>query len=168
MPDTTPFTALKRFALTTVSPKSALVAVSRAIEARAMSVQGPARLWVCLQHEEFNTGRTRAVHDQLAFRGVRVDVYGQGVRAAGPRPTGIELHDLSGYSPIAREWTVLLVAEGLALGMAARELQHDAGPAATRDRDRRFEWLLTADPDDIRFAASTLPADIFVPGTEFA
>jgi len=166
MPDASPFTTLSRYAVTTVSPKSALVAVSRSIEARAMTARGETHLWVCLQDRAFNVRATRTVHDELAARGVTVHVYGCDVRADEPRPAGIHSHDISPHHLLAREWTVLLVSPDMALAMAAREVPTSAPQAA--DRDRRFEWLLSSDVADVRFAAATLPTDAFTPGTDYA
>ena len=141
MPDPSPFLTLSRHEPPRVSPKHALVSLSRSIEARARSAGPSARLWVCLQHVRFHTGRTRLLHRHLADSGVVVHVYGVGVRDGVPGPALLRAHDVSEFGLLAAEWNVLLLTPDRGLGLSARP----AG-GGRRQRDEREEDRRTASP----------------------
>lgn len=164
MPDPSPFLTLSRHEPPRVSPKHALVSLSRSIEARARSAGPSARLWVCLQHVRFHTGRTRLLHRHLADSGVAVHVYGVGVRDGVPGPGLLRAHDVSEFGLLAAEWNVLLLTPNRGLGLSARELPETRD---LPDARRRFEWVVSEDADDVRYAVASLPDDPFVVGHDF-
>lgn len=168
MPDASPYASLSRHAEPRTSAKRALLALSRTIEARALAAAPDADLWVSLQHVRFHAGRTRRLHEELARGGVRVRVYGIGVRDGRPAPPAMSFHDISEFGPLAQEWDVLLVTPDSGLGLTARQADPVPLDAHGDDLERRFEWVLSEDRADVAYAAASLPGGSFVLGRDFS
>lgn len=160
MPDATPFESLSRHAAVRRSRKADLLSVSRSIELSFMG-EGAATVYVCLQHVDFLTTTTVRTYDRMARFGTRVHIYGVDVRSRTDLRDLFHLHDVSPRSPLAHEWNVLVLGSRMTTALAARE---EAPQPGTRsgDADRRFAFLTTTDPHDVRFAAAALSADAFV------
>lgn len=167
MPDASPYASLSRHAEPRTSAKRALLALSRTIEARALAAAPHADLWVSLQHVRFHAGRTRRLHEELARAGVRVHVYGLGVRDGRPAPRTMSFHDISEFGPLAQEWDVLLVMPDTAIGLTARQVEPSFVGDGVDDLERRFDWVLSEDRADVAYAAAALPGGDFVLGRDF-
>jgi DICT domain-containing protein len=132
--------------------KSHLLAVSRSIEARALAQPERASLYICLQQRAFFTQRTAVVYRRLVARGARIHLFGVDLSAPDVLP-GANCHSLTWDDPLAAEWNVLLLCDGVGWALSAREkLDQPAGP----DRERRFDWLVTRANGRIAVAADAL------------
>ena len=154
MPDASPYASLSRHADPRTSDKRALLALSRSIEARALTAAPHADLWVSLQHVRFHTGRTRRLHEDLARAGVRVHVYGVRVRDGRPAPSTMTFHDISEFGLLAQEWDVLLVTPDIALGLTARILP--SSPVSTPTASVPGSALDSAETSSVSKSVKTL------------
>lgn len=161
MPDATPYESLSRHAAIRRSRKADLLAVCRSIEL-SFTGEGASTVYVCLQHVDFLTERTVRTYDRMARFGARIHVYGVDVRSRTDLRDLFTLHDLSPRSPLALEWNLLILGSRTTTALAAREEALPPGGGPHGDGDRRFSFLTTTDPHDVRFAAAALSADSFV------
>lgn len=152
-----PFAHLSTVSPVDVSPRRALIALSRSLEARAFAGSADSTVWVCLQHARFLTPTTRGLYEALAGRGATVHLYGEEVRSVTPFGPGVHLHDLSPRSPLAMEWNILLVSDRGSAALSAQER-----PPSAELGDRRFAWTTSEQPAEVLYAASSLPLQDFV------
>lgn len=162
MPDVSPFASLARGTTVRRSTKRHLLALSRSIESRALAAEPAAHLWVCLQHVDFHSGRTLALHRELASHGVGVSVYGIDVRGGSATSTPFDLHDISPHGLLALEWNLLLVTQTYGLGLAARQVA--TGEDMRVSSETTFDWVVSEDRADVQYAAESLPTDAYVVG----
>jgi len=123
------------------APKSALVSVSRSLEARACAGRRGDRVVVALQHAVNLTPLTCGSLDEIAAHGVEVTVLGTGldVRLARSeaRWRGVEL---APDHALAREWLVVVQAAHLHVALLARE---GRGSTSFGDQARPFDYVVT-------------------------
>ncbi len=148
----------------TVLPKPAVLALSRAIEDEYCARAADGVLVGCFQRERFYR---RAEHRwrELARTAHLAVALADFARPAEPAGAPVEV-PIGGHHALAREWAVLISAEGLQACLAAWEQPADA---EVGDADRRFEVLWSFEPavvaDAVTVAAELLgPLDPAVAG----
>ncbi|HET6737224.1 sensor domain-containing phosphodiesterase [Mycobacterium sp.] len=137
-----------------VARKDVVSALSRHIEEQArQSVDHPIVL-AALQRAEDFSARSRQIYRDLAATSPLVVVFGRDV------PTdlggGIRGVELQAGDPLCDEWVIVTIGADTCRALVAREL---SGPA-TRDGDRRFEFLITSDRALVTKAARSLLARV--------
>lgn len=142
----TPFDVVRSGRRVPRAAKQHLVAVSRAVEARAAGAAGPVGVWACLQRAEFLTPTTRRVYMGLAEAGASVALYGAGVPEHQRDLGAIRCFDLAHTSPLVLEWHVFLLTRDEGYGLAARECGSERpGFGPVEDSRRRFSWVASDD-----------------------
>ena len=145
----TPFELIERSRWTRRAPKQLLMPLSRSMEAVALAARVPPLLLAGFEDARFFTPATAARYTTLAQRLPFVCALGKGMPAA-PAP-GVRGQALSDDDPLAREWTVVVLAAHESAALIARDLG-DEGP----DGDRQFEFVVTYDRATVTAAAQSL------------
>ena len=147
--DTSPMDAIVDVATTTVAPRADLVAVSRAIEQRALDTTEPCVILTTFQDAEWFSPPTAALYTRLASRSAFVGAFGFGL-AAEPAP-GVRGASLDINRHRLGEWAVILVAPHYAIALIAKEIDEPAS-----ERERRFDFAVINVRELVLRAARTL------------
>ena len=133
--------------------KRLLLALSRQLEAEALSLGDEAVLMATFQEKRFFTERSSNRYVQISKQAAFVGALGVGMDskpAAGVRGARLAPDD-----PLRREWDVVVVGPHFAGAFVARDLG-DVGP----DSDRRFDFFVTYDRALVLEAARALMVKI--------
>ena len=148
-----PFELIRGHAPMRTGRKQTLVAFSRHIESQARCAADPPILLTALQQAEHFAGRTRRDYHRFAARSPLVAVFGRRLHTdLGP---GVRQICLDVADELAAEWTVLTLGPHTAAALIARERADEDGPTR-RDRDRRFDYVITYDRSLVTAAACNL------------
>jgi DICT domain-containing protein len=131
--------------------KSAVLALSRYLEAQATEATDPPMVLAATQRAEFFGGATREIYQRMAASSPLVAVFGQGLpEDLGSGVRGIALAD---GDPLNTQWIVLTLGANVAAALLARE-RTDNG--SRPDRDRLFDVAITNDRSLVTIAARHL------------
>jgi diguanylate cyclase (GGDEF)-like protein len=131
-----------------VARKRHLLAVTRVVEAMA---RGPeAIVLAALQSSVYYSPRTRSQYAALARRCGMAGVIGRGVAPGVVR--GVHHASLGDDDPLAREWIVVVLGDQGGIALVAEDL----GDEGVADLDRRFEYHVTRQADDVEAVAERL------------
>jgi EAL domain-containing protein (putative c-di-GMP-specific phosphodiesterase class I) len=145
----TPFAVVSERRPVTATTKSALMPLSRHLEALAGEGPEPPVLLACFQESRHFTPATRRRYARIAAHSPLVAALGAGL---DPEPLpGIRGADLDAAEPLRGEWNVIVVGPHQAAALVARDLG-DTGP----EPDRRFEFAVTHDRALVIEAARSL------------
>ena len=145
----TPVEVIERTRELRVASKENLLAISHHLENEARALGERAVLLGTFQTSEQFTPATCRRYEEIARGAAFVAAFGVGMDA-DPAP-GVRGADLSDNDDLRGEWVVAVVSPHLVGMLAARDLGDDG-----RDRERRFEFAVTYDRDDVVAAANTL------------
>ena len=145
----TPFSIVTRTRPVVRATKSALMPLSRRLEALAAEGRQPPVLLACFQEERHFTPATARRFSALAERSPLVAALAVGL--ADEPVAGVRGARLGPDDPLRGEWNVIVVGPHHAAALVARDLGDD-GP----DRERRFEFAVTHDRRLVVEAARSL------------
>lgn len=159
-PTMTPYRHVVRTRQPGTTEREQLLALSANVEiraAKALAEQTRSRLgrrkastsqiWICVQHRDNITARTREVYRAFADLARQVHIVAAGL---GPEqglwPDNVILHDVAEDSPLAAEWNILMLSPEAGLALVSQELPpaprpHDEGRGD--GLDRRYAWAVS-------------------------
>ncbi len=131
--------------------KQTLTALSRHIENQARYAPDPPIVLTALQRSDHFTPATRRSYRQIARISPLVAVFGRDL----PKDLGSDLRSvpLHPADPLCAEWTVAALGPHTAAALLGREHQDDR---ATREPDRRFDFVITYDRELVTRAVRNL------------
>jgi EAL domain-containing protein (putative c-di-GMP-specific phosphodiesterase class I)/DICT domain-containing protein len=147
--DETPVQVVERAQPMEIARKSELLAMSRAMERRAVEMTEPCVILGTFQTVERFTPRTAEIYSTLAQRSAFVAAFGEDMPSE-PAP-GVRGANLPDNHRLTGEWDVLVVGPYYAGALIARDLGDD-GP----DMDRRFSFAHIHDRELVLRAARSL------------
>ena len=145
----TPVEVIERNRELRVTSKENLLAISHHLENEAKALGETAVLLGTFQTSDHFTPDTGRRYEEIAQSAALVAAFGAGM-GVEPAP-GVRGAALADNDDLLGEWVVAVVSPHLVGMLAARDLG-DGG----RDRNRRFEFAVTYDRDDVLAAATTL------------
>ena len=132
-----------------IGDKALLIEVSKHLESQARQLGATALLLSTFQEARHFTPATRRRYADLADHVAFVAAYGAGMP---PQPVhGVRGAMLAPEDPVVGEWDLTVVSPHFTAALLARDLGDD-GP----ERDRRFAFVLTHQPDEVLHAAQLL------------
>ncbi len=144
----TPFSGLDPSTVRT-GPKGLLLGVSHHLESQGLTLKMPPVILSAFQKADQFTPHTARRYARLAARCPLVGAVGVGLPAE-PIP-GVRGVSLPEDDPLGGEWVVAVIGTHFTGALIAKDLG-DSGP----DRDRRFAFTLTHDPETVLAAARSI------------
>ena len=143
---------------TALTSKRELLALSRALEGRALA-GGATTVLVTFQDRRHVTAATRASYARLTRTGTRVSIFARGlVSDYSPDSDGLLHVALRAEDPLVLEWDIVVLG---AQPFALVAKDQDPGTAVVgADMSRPFRWARTTDPVLVERAAAALLARI--------
>lgn len=140
----------------TPGKKDFLIAISKHLERQALRRGADTIIVSCFQHERFFTRETRERYAKLAQSVGLVVALGEGMPDE-PAP-GVQGGALDPADGLLGEWTVAVLGPHYGVALVARDLG-DSGPEA----DRRFNFTMTFEPDEVAEIVTALLARVDPP-----